>query len=44
MTWPDGTKYTGEFVDGKFNGEGEKTLPNGTKFKGAFKDDKFIGK
>ena len=37
----DGTKYTGEWIDGKANGIGVKTLPNGTIYDGHWTDGKF---
>lgn len=38
---PDGTKYTGDWVEGKANGKGVKVLPNGTVFDGMWIDGKF---
>jgi len=38
---PDGTKFTGDWFDGKANGIGTKTLPNGTIYDGAWGDGKF---
>lgn len=38
MTWPDGTKYEGEFVNGKMTGQGVKTWPNGNKYEGMWKN------
>ena len=45
-TWfnRDGTKYVGEFKDGKKHGQGIVTSPSGSKFVGGFKDDKTEGK
>ena len=42
FTWADGSKYVGEFKDGKRNGQGTFTLPNGDKLAGEWKDDKKI--
>ncbi len=43
-TSADGTTtYTGEFKDGKFNGQGTMTYPNGNTYTGAFKDGLPIG-
>lgn len=39
MTWPDGTRYEGQFVKGKMEGRGVKTWPNGNSFDGMFKDN-----
>ena len=38
MTWPDQTKYEGEFVNGKMTGHGIKTWPNGNKYEGMWKN------
>ena len=35
---PDGTKYVGEWQDGKYNGQGTLTYPDGQKYVGEFKD------
>ena len=43
MTWPDGTKYVGEWKDGKRNGQGTWTSPDGQKYVGEWKDHKFNG-
>jgi hypothetical protein len=43
FTWPDGTKYVGEFKNDKFHGQGTYTWPDGDKYVGEFKDDKFHG-
>jgi len=43
FTWPDGTKYVGEFRDGKSNGQGTYTWPDGRKYVGEFRDNKFHG-
>ena len=37
-TWPDGTRYVGEFKDGEFHGQGTKTWTDGTKYVGKFKN------
>jgi len=37
-TFADGTKYVGEFNDGKENGQGTYTFANGNKYVGEFKD------
>ena len=42
LTRADGSKYVGEFKDGKRNGQGTLTLPNGDKLAGEWKDDKKI--
>ena len=42
-TWPDKTKYVGEFKNGQANGEGVKTMPNGFELKGTFIDGKYSG-
>ncbi len=45
MTNSDGSKYSGEFLDGKYHGKGEGTLiePDGTKYEGDFLNGKFNG-
>jgi hypothetical protein len=39
MRWPDGSKYVGEFENGKMNGQGIKTWANGDKFTGTWKNN-----
>ncbi len=39
--WSDGSKYEGEFKDGKPNGRGTLTFPDGKKYVGGFKEGKF---
>lgn len=34
MTWPDQSKYDGEFKSGKIDGKGTKTFANGNKYIG----------
>jgi hypothetical protein len=43
ITYPDGSKYSGEFKDGIKNGKGIYTYPDGTQYIGEFKDNKFHG-
>jgi hypothetical protein len=38
---PDGTKYTGDWLEGKANGQGVKTLLNGTLYDGLWDDGRF---
>jgi len=38
-TWSGGTKYVGEFKDGKRHGQGTVTYANGDKYVGEFKDN-----
>ena len=42
-TWSDGSKYVGEFKEGKKNGQGTLTSPDGRKYVGEFKDGKQHG-
>jgi 1-phosphatidylinositol-4-phosphate 5-kinase len=39
MKWSDGSKYVGEFVNGKMDGHGIKTWANGDKFTGMWKNN-----
>ena len=41
-TWADGTKYVGEWKDGKRHGQGTYTFPDGTVEKGIWEKDKLI--
>ena len=43
-TWADGSKYVGEYKDGKKHGKGTMTYPDGAKFVGKFKEGKKHGK
>jgi len=38
--WENGTKYMGEWKDGKKHGQGTFTFPSGFKYVGEFKDGK----
>ena len=38
-TWPDGTKYVGEFKSGNRTGQGTQTWPDGSKYEGEWKDN-----
>ena len=42
-TLSNGTKYVGEFKDGKYNGQGTIIFAKGDKYVGEWKDDKFYG-
>ena len=42
-TYADGSKYAGEFKDGKKHGQGTYTYQSGSKYVGEFKDDKKHG-
>lgn len=41
QTYPDGSKYIGEFKNGLSDGQGTLILPNGDKYVGKFKQNKF---
>jgi len=41
--WENGTKYMGEWKDGKKHGQGTETYPDGRKYEGEFKDGKQNG-
>jgi MORN repeat len=43
-TFPDGSKYVGEFGNDKFNGLGTLTSRDGTKYVGEFRDGKYNGR
>ena len=43
-TCPDGSKYEGDFVDGKESGKGVYTWPDGGKYEGDFVDGQRTGK
>jgi len=43
VTYPGGSKYVGEWKDGKQHGQGTYTFANGTKYVGEFKDSKRHG-
>ena len=38
--FPDGTRYEGEYRNGKRHGQGILTMPDGTRYEGAFRDGK----
>ena len=38
MTYPDGTKYEGEFKDGLKNGPGTETYKDGEKYQGDWRE------
>ena len=42
-TWAGGSKYIGEYKDGKKHGQGANTQANGNKYVGEYKDDKRHG-
>jgi hypothetical protein len=44
FTWPDGSKYVGEWKDSKNNGQGTLTMANGDKYVGEFKNHKTHGR
>ncbi len=39
ITYPNGSKYVGEFKDGKRDGQGTHTYPNGRKYVGEYKSN-----
>jgi hypothetical protein len=43
LTFPDGTKYVGEFRDDEKSGHGSLTLPNGETYVGEFRDNEKNG-
>ena len=38
VTYPDGSKYVGEFKDGVYHGQGTFTSPDGSKYYSEYKD------
>ena len=42
-TKPNGTKYVGEYKDGKRHGQGTLTTPDGRKYEGEWKNGKKLG-
>ncbi len=42
-TWPDGSKYDGDYVDGNQHGKGVYTWPDGRKYDGDWIDGKIHG-
>jgi hypothetical protein len=44
MTTSKGSKYSGEFKNGKYHGQGTTTNIGGDKYVGGWKDGKFYGK
>ena len=44
MTTSKGSKYSGEFKNGKYHGQGTTTNIAGDKYVGRWKDGKFYGK
>ena len=43
FAYPDGSRYEGDFVDGKLNGNGTWYYPNGDFYAGQFKDNYMHG-
>ena len=43
-TYPDGSKYEGDFIDGKRHGQGTWMRPDGTRYEGEWKNDKPDGR
>ena len=42
MTYPDGTRYAGEWRDGLRHGQGVLTAPDGTSLEVAYRNDEPI--
>ena len=43
FTWPDGRKYTGQFVDNYREGEGTYTWPDSSNYSGGWLRGKYHG-
>ncbi|CAK0860116.1 unnamed protein product [Prorocentrum cordatum] len=43
VTWPEGSKYSGQFERGKANGEGYLLRTDGSVYKGQFGEDCMSG-
>ena len=43
LTFANGDKYDGEFIDDEFEGQGVFTWANGDKYEGQFKNGKAEG-
>ena len=43
-TWPDGSKYQGDYKDNKKHGNGIYTYTDGSKYECVYKEDKKHGK
>ena len=41
--WENGSRYVGEWKDGKKHGQGTYTFPDGKKYVGGWKDSKYHG-
>jgi len=44
ITYADGTRYEGDFVNGKPQGKGTMTLPDGSRYEGDFVNDNLHGR
>merc|ERR1740130_1870305 len=43
MTWPEGSRYSGQFSRGRANGEGHLLRTDGSVYKGHFSEDCMSG-
>ena len=43
LTWSDGRRYEGEFLEDEMSGEGKYTWPDGREYRGEFKSNKMNG-
>ena len=39
MTWPDQSRYDGDFKEGRIEGKGTKQFANGNRYVGEWKND-----
>ena len=43
MSWPDQSRYEGDFKEGRIEGKGTKQFANGNRYVGEWKNDNMHG-